>query len=345
MALPSWGNSLSLSQIRQEFNGTTQASLSQFYAGKGLVPAGTIGYPNGIATAVPSSGLISISNFYGAVNKLDKLYHLTAGSGFTGGSIYFSLPNSSWVGRKYTVYIIAGGGGGGFAAHESFEGGGGGGAGGVLVVTGTVNNTSWYISGTVGAGGLGGTPASTISSTIRSTNGSNTTIFISGLGSYTAIGGGAGACAIREFDPFAGWNYTTLPGLSGGSGGGGCGYFNINRSGGSGTSGQGTAGAAGNEDSFSGGGGGKNGSGGRPNGGTGMSVTFGANGTRTFAGGGGAGGGAWAGAGTGSRGGGNGGYYTKGSNATGHSGGGGGGSGNFTSGGRGASGSVYVYFE
>ena len=40
--------------------------LSDYYSGRGLVPAGTVGYPGGVPTAIPSSGQLKISNFYGA---------------------------------------------------------------------------------------------------------------------------------------------------------------------------------------------------------------------------------------------------------------------------------------
>lgn len=63
MPLPSSGP-LSLNDIAGEFGGTQPHSLSEYYAGGGLVPAGTSG-TNG---AVPSSGTISIWNFYGTSN-------------------------------------------------------------------------------------------------------------------------------------------------------------------------------------------------------------------------------------------------------------------------------------
>ena len=66
MVLPAWGNSLSLSQIQTEFGGSNPASLNEYYAGGANVPAGTVGYPGGVSTAIPSSGQISISNFFGA---------------------------------------------------------------------------------------------------------------------------------------------------------------------------------------------------------------------------------------------------------------------------------------
>jgi hypothetical protein len=69
MPLPTSGP-LSLNDIKGEFGGPTSPSLGDYYAGGANVPAGTSG-TNG---AVPSSGTISISNFYGtskAVFRLD----------------------------------------------------------------------------------------------------------------------------------------------------------------------------------------------------------------------------------------------------------------------------------
>lgn len=65
MALPTSG-SLTLSQIATEFGGSTPHSLSEYYAGGGLVAPGTKGYPGSVETPIPSSGTISIQNFYGA---------------------------------------------------------------------------------------------------------------------------------------------------------------------------------------------------------------------------------------------------------------------------------------
>lgn len=63
MTLPTSGP-LSLSDIQTEFGGSNPISLNEYYAGGGLVPSGTSG-TNG---AVPSSGTISISQFYGTSN-------------------------------------------------------------------------------------------------------------------------------------------------------------------------------------------------------------------------------------------------------------------------------------
>lgn len=60
MTLPSSGP-LSMNDIAGEFGGSTPHALNEYYAGGGLVPAGT----SGTYGAVPSSGTISIQNFYG----------------------------------------------------------------------------------------------------------------------------------------------------------------------------------------------------------------------------------------------------------------------------------------
>jgi hypothetical protein len=63
MALPTSGP-LTLADIQTEFGGSNPISLSEYYAGGTYVPAGT----SGTYGAVPSSGTISIQNFYGTSN-------------------------------------------------------------------------------------------------------------------------------------------------------------------------------------------------------------------------------------------------------------------------------------
>lgn len=64
MTLPNPGVSLSLANIQTEFGGANPAKLSEYYAGGAYVPAGTTGYYG----AIPSSGTIAISDFYGSSN-------------------------------------------------------------------------------------------------------------------------------------------------------------------------------------------------------------------------------------------------------------------------------------
>lgn len=63
MALPSSGP-LSLANIQTEFGGSNPIGMNEYYAGGAYVPAGT----TGTYGAVPSSGAISIQNFYGTAS-------------------------------------------------------------------------------------------------------------------------------------------------------------------------------------------------------------------------------------------------------------------------------------
>ena len=76
MALPTSGP-LTLSDIQTEFGGSNPISLSEYYAGGANVPAGT----TGTYGAVPSSGQISIQNFYGT-----QKFSVSGGSTFVDGS-------------------------------------------------------------------------------------------------------------------------------------------------------------------------------------------------------------------------------------------------------------------
>lgn len=75
MTLPNPGVPLSISDIKGEFGGPSNPSLQNYYAGGGYVPAGTVGYYG----PIPSSGAISIQDFYGAQAYLAS-YQLFAGT-------------------------------------------------------------------------------------------------------------------------------------------------------------------------------------------------------------------------------------------------------------------------
>ena len=77
MALPTSG-ALSLSDIQTEFGGSNPISLSEYYAGGLYVPSGTSG-TNG---AVPTSGEIAVSDFYGT--QAGITITVTEGSGSFG---------------------------------------------------------------------------------------------------------------------------------------------------------------------------------------------------------------------------------------------------------------------
>lgn len=77
----------------------SEKRLSAYYAGAGIVPLGTIGYPAGLATAIPSNGTIALSNFYGSAFRqfsipngsfeiLDNLVETDAETKMTGWTVY-----------------------------------------------------------------------------------------------------------------------------------------------------------------------------------------------------------------------------------------------------------------
>jgi hypothetical protein len=68
MALQTSG-AISLANVQTEFEGENPISISEYYANGTYVPAGTSG-TNG---AVPTSGQISFSQFYGTINALVSL--------------------------------------------------------------------------------------------------------------------------------------------------------------------------------------------------------------------------------------------------------------------------------
>lgn len=100
---------LSMTEIQTEFGGTDSngIALSEYYAGGIYVPAGTIGYPNGVATAIPNTGAISISNFYGASKSIFLEYSLSVPSsnGYLDRDVFGSrIPvDNAWYPLNYNL--------------------------------------------------------------------------------------------------------------------------------------------------------------------------------------------------------------------------------------------------
>lgn len=90
MAIPASGP-LSMTDIQTEFGGTNPIGLNEYYAGGGLVPAGT----SGTYGAVPSSGAISIQNFYGTSNV----------SGFLASFFTDYLPSKVVTDSSSNIYV------------------------------------------------------------------------------------------------------------------------------------------------------------------------------------------------------------------------------------------------
>ena len=127
MTLPTSGP-LTLADIQTEFGGSNPISLSEYYSGGAYVPAGTSG-TNG---AVPSSGAISIWNFYGTSAVLDT-QTITSGSTSTGTDPFFN-----WYGYKGT----------GSPTFGSISDGTSN-----IYAGATINGIYFYEEGSVGAGG------------------------------------------------------------------------------------------------------------------------------------------------------------------------------------------------
>ena len=118
MALATSGQ-LTLGEIAEEFGGSAPHALSEYYAGGDNVAAGA---QNGGGQALPTSGEIKISDFYGA---------------------------QSFGSYTLQYYVIGGGGTGG----SSYGGGGGGGGSPSTAANYAVNASGQTINITVGGGG------------------------------------------------------------------------------------------------------------------------------------------------------------------------------------------------
>lgn len=266
MPLPNTG-AISLSDIQTEFGGSNPISLNEYYKGGAYVSN------NDTAPNVPTSGQISVSNFYGAakVNSPSTVEYLVVGGGGPGmGSASF---REFWYpGKLGPIYIY------------NWIQGAGGGAGGYRTATGLAVSAGTTYPVTVGAGGAGG---SWLNPPGFSSNAPSST-----FSNITSTGGGTGGFSNNNGSPYNAWY-----GGPGGSGGGGAAIYQdqagipvVTRGlGGTGTSGQGTNGAEGSASGeASGGGGGSANAGSGINGGNGTASSI--TGTSVTRGGGGGGG-------------------------------------------------------
>ena len=143
MAIPLTGT-ISLTDIQTEFGGTNPISLSEYYKGGSYVL--TTDY----APNVPTSGKISLSDFYGA--RRTTVTTLT----FTSvGDNFFTLP-ATVVGNLVVTMTGGGGGGGGPDSQPGLSGSGGliGTNAQIPVSAGDIVNA--YVGPGGGAGGSGG---------------------------------------------------------------------------------------------------------------------------------------------------------------------------------------------
>ncbi|MFN7041664.1 MAG: hypothetical protein ACK4OH_10910 [Acidovorax temperans] len=209
MAIKSSG-SLSFADIRNEFGGSTPASLGNYYRGGSLVPNGPTENNN-----IPTSGAIRFSDFYGA----SKVFNTTFTGNFIIMDLRVELVNRGWnqsspvrayfapgtIVRSYSPDSAAldisgsfpngikvvidgatiagcggfGGNGAGFDAYGNNRAGTAGGRGGPAIRCGTsvsIENLGWILGG---GGGGGGGAATCVGVSVDK---SNYTVYMSGGG-------------------------------------------------------------------------------------------------------------------------------------------------------------------
>ena len=214
---------LTMTQIQNEFGGSNPISLSEYWAGSGLVPSGTPG--------IPGPGQISMSQFFGASNYPIPLpvRVLIIGGGGGGGQRY-GWDNASqnggggaggWIDASFNLYkgsygIGIGGGGG------SRGSGGDTTAFGYTAYGGGYGGSSDAGSGGSGGSGGGASPGGSGGSSIGG----------QGNSGYYGGGGAGGAGDVWNGGPGATWinggQYAAGGGANigvGGAGGGGGGYY------------------------------------------------------------------------------------------------------------------------
>ena len=236
MALPASGT-LTLTDIQTEFGGASPIGLSEYYRGGAYTTTNN--------TNVPTSGAISISNFYGGTS----VYTYTISSNVQEANVRSLAITSGWDGNAPLKVVINSGV---YVWSNSTSTGG-------LIVSGsfptgiTIEN-SGYIIGKGGKGGRYGGQGSGYSGGPALVDSSGSLTFSNLSGGYIAGGGGGGA----------GGGYTSGGGGAGGGDGGGptvndgYGSFNGGAGGAIGQSGSNGAGVGG----YTGSGGGAGGGGG-----------------------------------------------------------------------------------
>ena len=160
MAIVSSGT-ISLQSLQNEFGGSNPIGINEYYAAAGLVPSGTI---NGSGSAIPTSGQVSLSTFYGSQQ----------------------VPTSIAV-----RVLIVGGGGSGLQRNggdNNAENGAGGGGG---YVDASFNLPKGTYGFTIGGGGYGGNGGGTVAFGYTANGGGYGGGSDSGPGGDGGSGGGA----------------------------------------------------------------------------------------------------------------------------------------------------------
>ncbi len=94
--------SLSFAEIQAEFGGSDGIGLNEYYRGGAYVPSDAVGYPNGVATAIPTTGAISVANFYGSSKYQLYTYNL-ASDGVATGLNLFNAASAAGLNNNVTA--------------------------------------------------------------------------------------------------------------------------------------------------------------------------------------------------------------------------------------------------
>jgi len=256
MTLPSSGT-ITIAQIAAEFGGDAPHSLSEYYRGGGLVPTNN--------TNVPTSGTITLSDFYGAVNQVSVT--ASSASSVNLQTLFNNAASGSWTSTVPKIYTVGASVVLGITTVPASMGG-----------TLTINH-SGDIQGTGGAGGtFSGTKTGSAGGTAMTVQSTGVTINM--LSGSTLSGGGGGGGAGGQGgrgQRLGGGNLIFQDGGAGGAGGRGIGYSQSQTNGSAGVPGNSSpAGPASNE-----GGGGTGGNGASSFGTAGANGATGANGNTT----------------------------------------------------------------
>jgi len=256
MTLPSSGT-ITIAQIAAEFGGDAPHSLSEYYRGGGLVPTNN--------TNVPTSGTITLSDFYSAVNQVSVT--ASSASSVNLQTLFNNAASGSWTSTVPKIYTVGASVVLGITTVPASMGG-----------TLTINH-SGDIQGTGGAGGtFSGTKTGSAGGTAMTVQSTGVTINM--LSGSTLSGGGGGGGAGGQGgrgQRLGGGNLIFQDGGAGGAGGRGIGYSQSQTNGSAGVPGNSSpAGPASNE-----GGGGTGGNGASSFGTAGANGATGANGNTT----------------------------------------------------------------
>jgi hypothetical protein len=183
MTLPGSGTLL-FSQIQTEFGGSNPVSLTEYYRGGGLVGSNN--------TGVPTSGVISVTDFYGAV----AIFTITLSSNQADYNLATAASNAGWNGSSPVVLNINSSV---FLYSTSTTNAG-------LIISNAFSSSGLTINNSgniIGMGGAGGTPSATTALRNGSaggsaiSNASSNVALVINSGAYVAGGGGGGGAGLN----------------------------------------------------------------------------------------------------------------------------------------------------